>query len=531
MTELSASSRRGVVVAPHFLAAEVGAAILKEGGNAIEAAVAAAAAIAPAYPHMNHLGGDGFWLVREPSGRIHCIEAAGYAGEKATIDFYRGQGCDAVPERGPLAALTVPGAVGGWQFALEVSKALGGKVPLARLLEAAISIARQGSPVGKSMVARFASPRAAKIEAPGFRETFLIDGKPPKFGDTLKPGRLAATLEHLAKAGLDDFYRGDVGREIAADLERIGSPITRRDLERFRALSREPIQVRLQSGTVYSSPAPTQGLTTLLILGIAEKLGHAKAESFEFLHALIEATKRATRIRTRVVTDYDHMKEDLQVYLAPEALEKEARKIDSHKAAPWPAPAGEGDTIWLGAVDASGLAVSYIQSLYFEFGSGCVLPSTGIVMQNRGYAFSLDPKALNPLQPGRRPFHTLCPALAELSDGRILSFGTMGGDGQPQTNATVYARHIGHGAPIGEAIDRPRFILGRTWGTEVTNLRVESRFSPEIVMALRKAGHDIEVLAEDYAEVMGHAGGVEIDLKGNIEGAHDRRADGGAAAA
>ncbi|HWK00813.1 MAG TPA: gamma-glutamyltransferase [Xanthobacteraceae bacterium] len=531
MTELSANSRRGVVVAPHFLAAEAGAAILKEGGNAIEAAVAAAAAIAPAYPHMNHLGGDGFWLIREPSGRIHCIEAAGYAGEKATIDFYRGQGLDAVPERGPLAALTVPGAVAGWQFVLEISKVLGGKVPLARLLEASISIAKKGSPVGRSMMARFASPRAAKIEAPGFKETFLIDGKPPKFGDTLKPGRLAVTLEHLAKAGLDDFYRGDIGREIAADLARIGSPVTRSDLERFRALAREPIRVQLKSGTVYSSPAPTQGITTLLILGIAEKLGHARAESFEFLHALIEATKRATRIRTRVVTDHDHMKEDLQAYLAPEALEKEARKIDPHKAAPWPAPAGEGDTIWLGAVDASGLAVSYIQSLYFEFGSGCVLPSTGIVMQNRGYAFSLDPKALNPLQPGRRPFHTLCPALAELSDGRILSFGTMGGDGQPQTNATVYARHIGHQVPIGEAIDRPRFILGRTWGTEVTNLRVESRFPPEVVEALRKAGHDIEVLPEDYAEIMGHAGGVEINLKGNIEGAHDRRADGGAAAA
>jgi gamma-glutamyltranspeptidase/glutathione hydrolase len=531
MTELSAKSRRGVVVVPHFLAAEAGAAILREGGNAIEAAVAAAAAIVPSYPHMNHLGGDGFWLVREPSGRIHYIEAAGYAGEKATIGFYRERGLDAVPERGPLAALTVPGAVGGWQLVLEASKALGGKMPLARLLEAAISIARKGSPVGKSMVARFASPRAARIDAPGFKETYLIDGKAPKLGDTLKTGRLAETFEHLARAGLDDFYRGDIGREIAADLEKISCPVTRRDLEQFRAVLREPISVKSKSGTIYSSPAPTQGITTLLILGIAERLGHPKAESFEFLHGLIEAAKRATRIRTRVVTDYDDMKEDLQAYLTPEALEREAKKINPRKASPWPTPPGEGDTIWLGAVDASGLAVSYIQSLYFEFGSGCALPSTGIVMQNRGYAFSLDPKALNPLAPGRRPFHTLCPALAELSDGRILSFGTMGGDGQPQTNATVYARHVDHRIPVGEAIDRPRFILGKTWGTEVTNLRVESRFSPEVVEALRRAGHDIEVLSEGYAEIMGHAGGVEIDTKGNIEGAHDRRSDGGAAAA
>jgi len=531
MTELSASSRRGVVVAPHSLAAEAGAAILKEGGNAIEAAVAAAAAIVPAYPHMNHIGGDGFWIVREPSGKIRYIEAAGYAGAKATIDFYKAQGLDAVPERGPNAALTVPGAIGGWQLVLDASRTLGGKMPLARLVEAAIAIARKGTPVGKSMVARFASARGASVDAPGFAEAFLIEGRIPKMGETLKPTRLAETFEQLARAGLDDFYRGDIGREIAADLERIGSPVTRADLEQFRAVLRDPIKVKLRSGTVYTSPAPTQGIVTLLMIGIFEKLGAAKAESFEYLHGLIEAAKLATLIRMRTVTDFDRMQANLEDYLTPEALEREARKIDPKKASPWPRPPGGGDTIWLGAVDSSGLAVSYIQSLFFEFGSGCVLPSTGIVMQNRGYSFSLDPKSLNALAPGRRPFHTLCPAMAELSDGRILSFGTMGGEAQPQTNATVFTRHVNYGMPIGEAIDRPRFILGRTWGTEINNVRVENRFSPDVIDALRKAGHDIQVLPEAYSEPLGHAGGVEIDSKGNIEGAHDPRSDGGAAAA
>lgn len=531
MTELSAKSRRGIVVAPHFLAAEAGRDILKEGGNALEAAIAAAAAIVPAYPHMNHIGGDGFWIIREPSGKIRYIEASGYAGSKATIDFYRSQGLSAIPERGPNAALTVPGAIGGWIVALEAAKALGGRMPLGRLLEAATAIARKGSPVTNSMAWRLASDRGSNIEAPGFNEAFYISGEPPKVGETLPVGRLAATFEQLAKAGLDDFYRGDIGKEIAADLEKIGSPITRVDLEKFQAILREPLAIKLKEATVYTSQPPTQGLTTLLILGIFEKLGSSKAESFEYLHGLVEATKRAMVIRMRTVTDFERMKVDVNSYLASAALEKEARAIDPAKAAPWPQPAGRGDTIWLGAVDSSGLAVSYIQSLFFEFGSGCVLPSTGIVMQNRGFSFSLDPKSLNPLEPGRRPFHTLCPAMATLNDGRVLSFGTMGGEGQPQTIAAVYTRHVTHKVPIDEAIDRPRWILGRTWGSEITNLRLESRFSPQVVDALKKAGHDVEVLPDAYYEIMGHAGGVEISPNGEIEGAHDRRSDGGAAGA
>src|SRR5262249_13047314 len=246
---------------------------------------------------------------------------------------------------------------------------------------------------------------------------------PPKEGTLISTGRLVATFEQLAKAGLDDFYRGDVGREIAADLERIGSPVTRGDLERYRAVLRDPLAIKLKESVLYTSQPPTQGIATLLILGIFERLNAAEAESFAYVHGLIEATKRAFKVRDRVATDFERMKADPAASLTADALEREAKAIDPRKAAPWPEAAKKGDTIWLGAADASGLAVSYIQSLFWEFGSGCVLPSTGILMQNRGSSFSLDPKAPNPLEPGRRPFHTLCPALAVLDDGRVFSFG------------------------------------------------------------------------------------------------------------
>ena len=529
MTQESVRAEAGMVAAPHLAAAEAGRDVLKDGGNALEAAVAAAAVIVVAYPHMNHLGGDGFWLMRERSGKVRYIEACGYAGERATRALFKERGLDRIPERGPLAALTVPGAVGGWMLALEAAKACGGRLPIARLLEPAIALARTGYPVSKSLAWRFTTERGAAIEAPGFAETFLVGGKTPKLGQVLPARRLADTLEQLARAGLDDFYRGDIGREIASDLDRLGSPVTRADLVRYRAVPREPLSLKLNSGTLYNSAPPTPGLVALMILGIYERLRAEKPESFEHIHGLVEATKRGVRVRERVVTDFERLKHDPASFLTAEALDREATAINPKRAAAWPEPEGKGDTIWLGAADSSGLVVSYIQSLYFEFGSACVLPGTGIIMQNRGSSFSLDPNALNPLEPGRRPLHTLSPALAVLNDGRAIAYGTMGGEGQPQTQSAVFTRYVDYRVPLGEAIDRPRWILGRTWGSTITNLRLESRFSGEVVDRLRQAGHDVSVLAEAYNEVMGHAGAVVWHPDGTFEGAHDPRSDGGAA--
>ena len=524
----TAGHRHAVVAAPHVAAVAAGRDVLIEGGNALEAMVAMAAAIAAVYPHMNHLGGDGFWLIREPSGRVRALMAAGPAGSRATPQLYREHGHDVIPPRGPLAALTVPGAVGGWALALEAAKAHGGKLPLASLLAAAIRHAHEGIAVTRSQAQLTAEKLAELKDVPGFAAVFLPDGKPPEVGAVLRQNALAATLDHLALAGLDDFYRGDIGREIAADLERIGSPVTRADLDRYRATVAEPLSLRLEAGTFYNTPPPTQGLASLIILGLFDRLRIAEAEGFDHVHGIVEATKRAFRIRDRVVTDPARIEAPVDRFLEPALLDRETARIDRRKAAPWPAPAGEGDTIWMGAADASGLVVSYIQALYWEFGSGCVLPATGVLMQNRGASFSLERGAVNPLQPGRLPFHTLNPALAVLRDGRIIAYGTMGGEGQPQTQAALFTRHVQFRQPLDEAIDRPRWLLGRTWGSTTTTLRLESRFDGNLVDRLLSAGHEIDVLSEAYSDIMGHAGAVVLHANGTLEGAHDPRADGGA---
>ena len=228
----------------------------------------------------------------------------------------------------------------------------------------------------------------------------------------------------------------------------------------------EPLSVALQSGTLYNTPPPTQGLASLIILALFERLRVAEAESFDHVHGLVEATKRAFRVRDRFVTDPDRHRAIRSTRYPRRRIPRyRGAKIDRRKAATWPAPSGEGDTVWMGAADASGLVVSYIQSIYWEFGSGCVLPRTGVLMQNRGASFSLDQSAVNPLQPGRLPFHTLNPALAVLRDGRVMAYGTMGGDGQPQTQAALFTRHVLFRQPLPEAIDAPRWLLGRTWGS------------------------------------------------------------------
>jgi gamma-glutamyltranspeptidase len=528
MTLHTAGHRRGVVCAPHALTVEDGRQLLAEGGNAIEAMIAMAASIAAVYPHMNHVGGDGFWLIREPSGRVRALMGAGRAGAKATIALYREAGYDAIPARGPLAALTVPGAVAAWMLAQEAAHAHGGRLPLDVLLAGAIRHAREGYTVTRSQARLTAEKLAEMKDAAGFHAHFLVDGKPPEEGARLRQTALAATLDHLAHAGLDDFYRGDVGREIAADLERIGSPVTRADLEQYRGWVAAPLSVAVEVGTLYNAPPPTQGLASLIILVLFDRLRVSQAESFEHVHAIVEATKRAFRVRDRVVTDPDRLT-DIDRYLSPAFLDEQAQKIDMRKAAQWPVPYGEGDTIWMGAADASGLVVSYIQSLYWEFGSGCVLPATGVLMQNRGASFSLDPKALNALAPGRRPFHTLNPALAALNDGRVIAYGTMGGDGQPQSQAAVFSRHVTFRQPLDKALDAPRWLLGRTWGSTHTNLRLESRFDENLIDRLMSAGHDVAVLDEAYSDTMGHAGAVVLHPDGTLEGGHDPRADGGTA--
>lgn len=521
---------RAAVAAPHQLAAEAGRAILAEGGNAIEAMVAMAAAIAVVYPHMNALGGDGFWLIRTPDGKARAIEACGFAGEKATIQRYRDKGYDSIPVRGADAALTVAGAVGGWIAALELAKAAGGRLLLSVLLHEAEQLARQGVPVSQSEGRYIVKEREKILAVPGFAAHFMAeDGTQPKAGTLRKQEKLADVFAHLTKAGLDDFYRGDVAREIAVDLDAAGSPVTREDLRRYEARWRAPLSTRLDGVTLYNCPPPTQGLASLILHGVFDRLEAPKPERFAHIHGLIEAAKRAYAIRDKVVTDFDHVHADLPALLTRQCFEKEAAQIKPDRAAAWPFAKAEGDTIWMGAIDAQGMAVSFIQSIFWEYGSGLVLPKTGILWQNRGTAFSLDAKALNPLIPGRRPFHTLNCPLAVYDDGRVLSYGAMGGDGQPQFQAQIFFRAHRYGLSLSEALDRPRFLFGKTWGKPSATLKVENRFDGALLEQLDRAGHQIEVIDKPYADLFGHAGMLMRSSKGDVLADHDPRSDGGAA--
>ncbi len=516
------------VAAPNSLAAGAGLAVLAAGGNAVEAMVAMAASIAVVYPHMNGIGGDGFWLIREPSGKVRAIEACGPAGSLATIERYRAKGYDRLPSRGPEAMITVAGAIGGWQAALDYAKAVGGRMPLGDLLREAIAQARGGYPISASEARTNLNEREACLAAPGFKETFFgADGAPPKAGETRRLPRLAETLEQLAHAGLGDFYRGDVARELAADLEALDAPVTRDDLRRFEAAWREPLSLVLPGVTLFNFPPPTQGLASLLLLGMAERLKLGRPGSADWFHGLIEASKRALAIRDRVVTDPAYAQEDPAAWLTPAVLDREAARIDMGRAAALPIKLGEGDTIWMGAIDGEGRAVSYIQSVYWEYGSGCVLPRTGIMWQNRGQSFSLDPNARNPLKPGRKPFHTLNPALAAFGDGRVASYGSMGGDGQPQFQAQVLTRYrMGEG--VGAAVDAPRFLFGRLWGKEEMGVKIEGRGDPEVIAMLNRRGHEIAEGGEPYSDLFGHAGLLVRHKDGRVEATHDPRADGGA---
>lgn len=526
----TARSYGGMVTAPHHLAAQAGLRVLNDGGNAIEAMIASAATIAVVYPHMNALGGDNFWLFAEPGKEPVGIDACGGAAGLAEIGFYKAQGFDAIPNRGPLAALTVAGAVSGWAKAFEHSRnAWDGRLPMARLMEDAIYHAENGVAVTETLARNSREKLDQLKDVPGFEETFLKNGEPYAEGERLILDRLAFTLDQLAHDGLHDFYRGDLARSIAADLEKAGSPLRLEDLQRHEALTVMPLSLEVAGHQVYNMPPPTQGLASLLLLGVFDRLNVCSVDDFAYVHALVESTKAAFSIRDRYVTDPAYMEVDAARFLDHKVLDELANGISMDKAAPWPARPNEGDTVWLGAIDAEGRAVSFIQSLYWEFGSGVILPQSGIIWQNRGTSFSLDEEHHNHLRPQRRPFHTIQPALARLKDGRVMAYGTMGGEGQPQTQAMLFSRHVLFNQPLQQSVTATRWLLGKTWGEETTSLKIESRMHPDVIDQLKQAGHQVE-LSDSFHEMMGHAGALVYHPDGLIEGASDPRSDGSVAA-
>ncbi|AIX52142.1 MULTISPECIES: gamma-glutamyltransferase family protein [Pantoea] len=518
---------QGMVVTPHHLASESALAVLRDGGSALEAMVAAAATIAVVYPHMNGLGGDGFWLVVPPEGEPVAIDASGAAGSLATMSFYQGR--QTIPHRGPEAALTVAGTVSGWQEALTLSQELGhAPLPPHRLLRDAIRYAADGIPVTASQAAATAAKAPELQHQPGFAATFMPDGGPPQPGSRFTQPALAATLSQLSEEGLESFYRGRLARSLADDMHALGMPVTLNDLQQHRARRCTPLHLAHSEGDIWNMTPPTQGLVSLAILGITDRLDMAQADEAQTLHRIVEATKQAFSLRDRHITDPRHSDTDVQALLSADHLASLATNIDDHRAAPWGTGRGPGDTVWMGAIDSSGLAVSFIQSIYHEFGSGVVLPGSGITWQNRGAAFSLQPDHLLALLPGKQPFHTLNPAAARLKDGRVMVYGSMGGDGQPQTQAAIFTRHVIQGMPLQQAVSAPRWLLGRTWGEASDSLKLEARVAPETVGRLRLLGHQVELLS-DFSEVVGHAGAVVRHTSGMLEGAFDPRSNGSAA--
>lgn len=542
-SERSIVAPHGMVTAPHALATAAGLRILQAGGNAIEAAIAAAATIAVVYPHMNSLGGDNIWLIHAAGTRqTRALLACGCAGTRGHPDAYRAAGYgDAIPRRGVLAANTVPGAVDGWWQAYSYARdALGGRVAFAELLADAIGYAADGFPVTPSQAAWTranigpeSGPFGHLERFDGFRAAFLTgEGTAYATGERFRWPDLANTLRLVASGGREAFYQGPIAERIGTYLRAHGGLLDAADFARYTSEWVAPLTCTYREWTLCNTPAPTQGLTSLQLLNIVEQFPIAQwgDESVEYYHMMVEATKLAARDRDAYIADPAFVPVPTERLLSKEHALQHAARISLERATePGVTSPGGSDTIWLGVVDGAGNAVSLIQSIYFDFGSGVVVPGTGVLLQNRGSAFSLDPEHPNVIAPGKRPFHTLNPAMALREGQPELVYGTMGGEGQPQTQAAVLTRILDLGRHPQAAIDAPRWLYGRTWGEDTARLLVEARVPQHVIAGLRARGHDV-VLGEPWDERMGHVQAIHIiPGTGMRWGGADPRGDGLAA--
>lgn len=524
---MSNAAKSIAFTAPHYAASQAGQNILQHGGTAIEAIVAAAASISVIYPHMNSLGGDGFWLISEPGNPPIGIDASGTAAQQANLDFYAGQ--KEIESRGPRACLNMAGAVAGWKKALDISHNWQPGLALEQLLSPAIGQAEWGIEVTQSLQNASEKTFEDLHKLENF-EQFLIKGKSLRKGKILKLPKLAQTFKTLVKNGLDDFYHGDIAKMLAEDLAAAGSPIKLSDFTDYQAQQVVPLSVNTSAGKLYNLPAPTQGIASLIILALFDKVQHQASTEAEFIHLLIECTKQAFIVRDAVLTDPSRLAMPLEHYLQEEQLNQLAKKIRLKKALPWRQIAKLGDTVWMSACDQEGRMVSYIQSIYWEFGSGVVSPQTGIIWNNRGTSFSLQPDHIQQLKPGLKPFHTLNPAFAELNDGRRLCYGTMGGEGQPQTQAAMFCRYVYRQQELSKAIAESRWLLGRSWGDKCDNLRLEEDMPQNVILDLVTKGHEVVTVAA-CNELMGHAGAIVLRPDNSVAAATDPRSDGKAFAA
>jgi gamma-glutamyltranspeptidase/glutathione hydrolase len=521
----------GMLATSQPLAAEIGVEVLRAGGNAVDAALAANIALGLVEPMSCGLGGDLFALVGSAAeGRLVGLNGSGRAPKGLTLELFRKRDLDRVPTRGPLT-WTVPGCVDAWA----TLHARLGRLPWHELFQPTIEAARTGFQVTPVIAAAWAEATDLLTQDAGSAGTFLVDGHAPRAGETFRNADLADTLSTLARDGADAFYRGDVGAHVAACARSLGSPLSRDDLGSHTSTWVEPIAFSFRGVEVWELPPNTQGVVVLEMLNILSRFDLAALhdDPAAYLHILVEAKKLAYENRARLYADPEFSRTPIERLLTPEHGESQAARIDADRAAVFLAGdgalPGSSDTVYITAVDEDRNAVSLIQSIYHGFGSGITPPGLGFAMQNRGALFALDSRHPNALASGKRPFHTIIPAMVTQRGQPVFSFGVMGGDMQPQGHVQVLLHVLVHGRDPQRAGEAPRF---RHDGSSTPTgdvmrdggiVHLEPEFPDEAAAGLRQRGHRVEITTGGY----GGYQGIWIDRdRGFLLGGSEPRKDG-----
>ncbi len=520
---------RNIVSTSHPLAAQAGLRMMQQGGNAVDAAIAAAAAMTITEPVSNGLGSDAFCILWDGQ-KLHGLNASGPAPQAWTPDyFHRKYGSDAVnpPKRG-WDSVTVPGAVSAWATMSERF----GKLPFPDLMAPAIEIAERGYLVPVVVQQKWAAATPLLQSLPGFAESFLPWGRAPNVGELFQFKAAAKGLRAIAQTKGRAFYEGEIAEALVRFSDQHGGAMTLKDLANYQAEWVEPIAQNYRGYTLHEIPPNGQGIAALIALGILENfdLASMKVDGVESQHLQIEAMKLAFADVYRYVADPKHMEVTSAQMLDPAYLKSRANLIDMKKAQNFYAgnPV-KGGTIYLTAADENGMMVSFIQSNYMGFGSGVVEPSYGISLQNRGFGFSTDPKGLNPanlVAPGKRPFQTIIPAFLTQNGQPVMSYGVMGGNMQPQGHMQTLVRMLDYGQNPQTACDAPRWRYN-----EGMSINAEANMDANTVQGLNDLGHELEVINDSYQDF---GAGQFIWRMGNpkVEGyvaASDPRRDGLAA--
>ena len=520
----------GMVASSHPLATQIGLEILKQGGSAVDAAIAVNAALGLMEPTGNGIGGDLFAIVWDAkSKKLYGLNASGPAPKKLSLEYFQENNLSEYPEFGPLP-VTVPGAVAGWS---ELHKKFG-KLPIDHLFKPTIAYAREGFPVTETIAYYFALNKQRFQDYPNFKEVWMANGDVPKTGEIFKNPALGNTLETLADKGLSEFYTGDIARITADFIQAQGGFLSYDDLAGYRPEWVQPISTDYRGYEVWELPPNTQGLATLQILNILEgfNLAELGLYSTEYIHLFIEAKKLAFADRAKFYADPRFAKLPIETLLSKDYATKRRQEINPKKAALVDASGlpQHGDTVYLTTADQDGNMVSLIQSNYSGMGSGMTPPDLGFMLQNRGTLFSLDPKHLNVVAGGKRSFHTIIPAFVTKDGNPYISFGVMGGATQPQAQAQVLINIIDFGMNLQEAGDAPRIVhsgSSQPSGSQMKNggtVSLESTFDEQIRKELAEMGHTLK-----YEK--GSFGGYQAIMKKNgvYYGASESRKDGQAA--